>query len=197
MSYTFVRIHRKNSDDYGEWFLKPGSLDDINEHWEAYCGFEIRKTIHERVQHVSKYGRAGHPTTQFGLGVDAFCMATNLNFAEGCVNIERETYRNRIRDFEMGREIYLNEGMTVYMLDDRFFEVSETVVKDTLSFPSKKNWTMDDVRYMQWNMLGNKGTHWYAKVGRRDVVDAQGHMKWDTRKEAEAAAAWFLENKLS
>ena len=193
--YKFVRIHKKNSADYGDWFFKPESLDDINEHWKTYCGAEIKKTIHERVQHVFKYGRAGHPTTQFGMGVEAFCTATNLDFAEGCVNIEQEALRNRIRDFENGREIYLNEGMTVYMLDDRFFEVVETVEVENLEFPTKKNWTMDDVRYMQWNMLGNTGDHWYAKLGKRDIYDEEGHMKWDTKSEAEKAAKWFIDNK--
>ena len=49
---------------------------------------------------------------------------------------------------------------------------------------------------MQWNMLGNKGTHWYAKIGKRDIHDSEGNMKWDTKEEAENAAEWYLANKI-
>lgn len=193
--YKFVRIRKKNSDEYGHWFFKPESIDGINEHWKTYCSSEISKTIRERVQHVLKTGTSGHPTTHFGTGVDALCTAFNLNYAEGCVNLERETYSNRVSDFNKGREIYLNEGMTVYMLDDRFFEIAESLELENMDFPAKQKWSADDVRYMQWNMLGNTGDHWYAKLGKMDIYDAEGHMKWDTKAEAEKAAKWFIEHK--
>ena len=199
MPYTFVRIHRKNSDDYGVWYLKPNSVQDIQDHWDTVCASQMRDTVEHRFR-TATFGDKGvmfkHPVTEFGIGVEAFCQATNRVYAVGLLEVENEAYRSRMSSFEKGQDIYLKEGMTVFSLDDRFFEVSETVVKDTLSYPTKKKWGMEDVRYAQWNMLGNRGTHWYAKIGRRDVVDAQGQMKWDTRKEAEEAAAWFLENKL-
>lgn len=194
--YTFVRIVRKDTDEYGTWFFKPKSLDNINEHWKICCSPEISKTIRERVQHLLKTGMAGHPTTDFGWGVDTLCSVYNLTYVEGCVNIEHQAYRNRINDFEKGREIYLAQGMTVYMLDERFFEIAETCEKENLCYPERKNWTIDDVRYMQWNMFGNTGEHWYAKIGKYDIRDKKGNMKWDTKKEAENAAKWFLKNKM-
>ena len=85
--------------------------------------------------------------------------------------------------------------MPVYMIDDRFFEIAETVESEKFAYPTKKNWCLDDVRYMQWNMLGNRGTHWYAKIEKRDIYDEQGRMKWDTKDEAVKAAEWFIKNK--
>lgn len=55
---------------------------------------------------------------------------------------------------------------------------------------------MKDVRYMQWNIHGNKGTHWYAKIGNLDIKDKDGNMKWDTKPEAENAARWYITEKL-
>ena len=37
------------------------------------------------------------------------------------------------------------------------------------------------------------GEHYYAKIGKLDVVDEQGNQKWNTKREAEAAARWYIE----
>lgn len=201
MPYTFVRIHKKNSTDYGVWYLKPDNVQDAIDHWKTICASEISETVRHRISGAA-YSEDGavmfpHPVTPFGMAVQAFCETTNQIYALGLLEIENLAYRSRIDSIRKGQEIYLAEGMKVLILDDRFFEVAETVTKDTIVYPSKKKWGLEDVRYMQWNMLGNKGTHWYAKIGNRDITDNNGNMKWDTKSEAEEAASWFLENKLN
>ena len=202
--YKFVRVHRKGTDDYGVWYFKPRSMEDLKLHWTTVCGSEIRTHINERFEKSVLVEREGdepyiitpHPTTQFGMGVEAYLDVVNGNYALGMLELENIAWQSRKESFEKGRDIYLAEGMTVYEIDDRFFEIAEELEKEELVYPTKKNWTIDDVRYMQWNMLGNKGTHWYAKIGKRDVYDSNGNMKWDTKEEAEKAAAWFIEAKL-
>lgn len=196
MSYEFVRVHKKESKDYGTWFLKPKSIEQINEHWKTICSSEIKKTIKDRIDGVLKHGRAGHPTSSFGITVDALCDVYNLSYVEGCVNIEREAYNNRVSDFEKGRNILLAESMTVFMVDERFFEIAERKNCENLVYPTQKEWTIDDVRFMQWNMLGNTGEHWYAKIGKHDIYDQDGNMKWDTKRDAERAALWFIKTKM-
>lgn len=196
MSYNFVRVHKKNSKDYGNWFMKPESLEQINEHWKTICSSEIKKTIKDRINGVLKYGRAGHPTTSFGTTVDCLCDVYNLSYIEGCINIEQQAYKQRHDSFLKGEEIYLADSMTVFMIDDRFFEIAETRTCENLVYPTQHEFSMDDVRYMQWNMLGNTGEHYYCKIGKYDVFDSHGNMKWNTKKEAEQAAKWFLENKM-
>ena len=204
MSYKFVRVHRKGTDDYGVWYFKPRSFDDLKLHWNTVCSSEIRKHINERFEKSVLVEREGdepyistpHPTTQFGMGVEAYLEVVNGNYALGMLELENIAWQSRKESFEKGRDIYLAEGMTVYEIDDRFFEIADELEKEEFVYPTKKKWTMDDVRYMQWNMLGNKGTHWYAKIGKRDVYDSNGNMKWDTKEEAEKAAAWFIEEKL-
>jgi hypothetical protein len=204
--YTFVRVHKKNTTDYGTWYFEPKSVDEIKEHWKVICGAEIKETVDDHVKNTFNNGLTSHSTTQFGMGVEAWCQVINqtyagfnpgMSFLFGALNVENEAYNSRIKQFERGDKIYLANGMTVYGLDERFYEIVETVEKETLSYPTKSVYTTDDVKYMQWNMLGNKGQHWYAKVDKYDVRDAKDNMKWDTKVEAEEAAKWFLDNFLN
>ena len=50
------------------------------------------------------------------------------------------------------------------------------------------NFIRKDIRYIQWK----DGSHWYAKIGKYDVVDENGNQKWNTRNEAINAAYSFL-----
>jgi len=206
--YKFVRIHKKSDQsDYGCWFLEPSSIEQINEHFDKVCGFEIRKGVDEicKKADVNDDGVlkwSGHIITPFAYSVfadmdaNAATNAVNLNFLQSCINVENAAYQTRVKSFLDGQTIYLAESMTVFMLDERFFEIVETIEKYLLVYPHKEKYTLGDVRYMQWNMFGNKGTHWYAKVGKRDIVDKEGRMKWDTKSEAECAAKWFIDNQL-
>jgi len=194
--YKFVRIGKKNTDEYGEWFFEPLSIDDVNEHWRLVCCPEISEGVKRLTISVLKRGCFSHSTNSFGIAVEAFCKATNQTYALGCLHIENESYKNRVRDINEGKKIYLPERMTILMLDERFFEIKETAEKDSLVYPTKDRITIKDVRYMQWNMLGNTGNHWYAKIGSRDIYDDNGNMKWDSKEDAEKAAKWFIDNVL-
>jgi hypothetical protein len=200
MSYKFVRVHRKGTEEYGIWYFKPRTIEDVELHWREVCAAEIRLGVQERFDasqvHDDGYVLFHHPTTQFGMGIEGYCCALNKSYIEGMIELENLAYKTRVESFIRGDDIYLTEGMTVYMMDDRFFEIAEEVEYDCFVYPAKKDWSIDDVRYMQWNMLGNVGTHWYAKIGKRDIYDSEGNMKWDTKEEAENAAEWYLYNKI-
>ena len=49
-------------------------------------------------------------------------------------------------------------------------------------------YTINDIRYIQWK----DGSHWYAKIGKYDVVDENGNQKWDKYNDAINAAEKFL-----
>jgi hypothetical protein len=197
MSYKFVRIHKKNTDEYGIWYFKPRTIEDVELHWREVCGAEIKLGVKECFDISQGCGDVKHPITQFGRGLEAYCTGFNKSYIEGMIELENIVYQTRINVFNRGDDIYLREGMTVYMMDDRFFEIAEEVETETFIYPTKKEWTMDDVRYMQWNMFGNTGDHWYAKIGKRDIYDSEGNMKWNTKTEAENAAKWFLVEKMT
>ena len=78
--YKFVRVHKKGTAEYGCWYFKPQSLEDVNLHWKEICGAEIKKHVQERFEKsvlIERNGKepyihAPHPTTQFGMAVEAY-----------------------------------------------------------------------------------------------------------------------------
>lgn len=196
--YKFVRIREKNSSDYGTWYLKPQSIDDVNQHWNNVCGREIREAVRERMDKmvVDEHGRpfTPHPATQFGHVVEMMLNINGGRYIESALNVEQLAYNSRIDAFKIGLDIYLPENMLVFCFPIGY-EIDETIERETLEYPTKRDWETDDVRYMQWNLMDVKGKHWYAKLNNIDVVDKNGNMKWNTKKEAEDAAKWFVEEK--
>ena len=192
MSYTFVKIGRINSTEDGKdtciWFFKPNKFEQIIEHWEKYPSAVIHegaKTIVDRTRSDIR----GHSTNHFVLAVETLNNVTCGNIIMDMVQIENAAYNNRINDYINGREIYLTTDMTVYMMDERFFEIKETVVKDTLTFPHEEKPSLEDVNYIMWE----GGQHYYAKIGKLDVLDKNGNQKWNTKEEAIEAAKWYIE----
>ena len=37
------------------------------------------------------------------------------------------------------------------------------------------------------------GQHYYAKIGKLDVLDKNGNQKWNTKEETIEAAKWYIE----
>lgn len=72
-----------------------------------------------------------------------------------------------------------------FMLHDGSYEVLKTIVKDDFIFPKNKE---EEVRIIHWQ----DGSHYYAKIGKEDVV-WDGEQKWGTRQAAEAAAEKYIE----
>lgn len=194
--YTFVRIHKKNSGEYGHWYLKPNSQEQVEEHFRKICGRVIKDGVHNYCNSVyvdqnGKFQRH-HTSDPFSTLVNMELDFRGGTFFERALEIEALALKTRMDSFAKGDEIYLAEGMTVFCMPSTC-EIVETIDKDELEYPSKKNWTMEDVRYMQWGLIDNKGEHWYAKICNRDVIDKDGNMKWNTKAEAERAAEWFID----
>lgn len=68
--------------------------------------------------------------------------------------------------------------------------VIKTVKSDF--FPDEiKKFDIQDVRFSQWR----GGTHWYARLPDGTDIEVDGDLKWNSRKEAVAAAKKFLRNR--
>ena len=67
-------------------------------------------------------------------------------------------------------------------------EYEDECWKDELEYPEPDTYTVNDIRYIQWK----DGSHWYAKIGKYDVVDENGNQKWDKYNDAIVAAYKFL-----
>ena len=71
--------------------------------------------------------------------------------------------------------------------DDMEPEIEDECYKVEMEYPKPSKYTKNDIRLIQWK----DGSHWYAKIGREDVV-MYGKQKWDTKEEANKMAEKYL-----
>lgn len=201
--YKFVKIKKGNSDKDGIWYFKPQSEEQVKEHFKTVFGREIKDGVRDRFEgtHLieDKNEPDGfwvyneHPTTPWARAVEPIMALLGCSWIEAATHLENQVINNRITDFRKGEDMFFDNGVVQTFLVEGD-EIVDEIEKDTLEYPIEAQHSLEDVRYMQWNMpdLPTKGTHWYAKVGRLDIKDKDGNMKWDTKAEAEKAAKWFI-----
>ena len=190
--YKFVKIRPKNKQNAnGFWYFVPNSIEQVQEHFNKIFGQEISAGIKDKLGSIEKNK---HPETAWRHAVDITNMFSGNPWVVDAVNLENAVLRNRINDFLKYGEIYLADGVQQFMYREDIFEIVETVESKMLSYPKEAQFHLEEVRYMQWDVPGfPKGEHWYAKIGNLDVRDKEGNMKWNTKAEAENAAAWFCQ----
>lgn len=208
MDYRFVKIRRKRSESNGTWYFNPRTEEQVIEHFKTVIGAEIRDGVKDytngsvKVEDKSKPEGYriyhSHPTTPWARAVEPYWHLTGGMWIEASIRLENELYRQRLESFRSCNEMYLDNGVVETRLADGD-EIVEERFEKSLVYPMDAGVRIEDVRYMQWNMpdLDMKGEHWYAKIGNRDIVDKDGNMKWNTKAEAEEAAKWFIDNKVS
>ena len=192
MIYTFVKVQQKTMPDGKQpkafWLFRPQTEEQILEHWQKYASATINDGARILTQKIFK-GIKGHFTNDFEQAVETWQTSTGDNLFQSMAHIEREALKYRLRSFRDGRQIHLSHSIQVVTIDSRFSDIVSVTERDTLTFPDEDKPTMSDVRFLVWE----GGTHTYAKIGKLDVVDAQGNQRWNTRQEAEAAARWYIE----
>ena len=133
-------------------------------------------------------GTKGHFTNEFEQAVEVWMNSTNDSLIVSMLQIENEAFRNRLQMFRSGREIYLSHSIQVVTVATRFVDILTMTERNALTFPDEEKPEMKDVRFIVWE----GGVHYYAKIGKLDIVDKDGNQKWNTRAEAESAARWYI-----
>lgn len=204
MDYRFVKIKR---GDKSSWWFNPRTEEQLLEHFEKIFGAEIRDGVQDYIQSCHKVADKSepegywiyhaHPVTPFNKAVEAITYVHGGYWIAHAASLENQVLNNRVKAFERGDEMYLDNGVVETRLVNGD-EIIEERFEDDLIYPVETQCRIEDVRYMQWNEpeMGIKGSHWYAKIGKTDIRDKEGNMKWDTKKEAEKAAKWFIYNKI-
>lgn len=189
--YHFVRIGQVGfTTKETSWYFVPESIEQIKEHWDKYVGMQIKSGIQEIIKNLSNQNMgklSEHYRTTWGSLIEQVSGIKEKSYLETSIEEENMLWKNRIDMFYKYDEIYLSDGLTTFMLVDGYTEIKEHVYKDKLEFPTEK-YTMDDVRYIQWD----GGKHWYAKIGNLDIV-VDGDQKWNSKHEAEYAVKRYFE----
>ena len=191
MSYTFLKIKEKNSNKSGSWYLLGDSVDTIKEHFKTYGKSYFREGLDAYIDWCKK-GKIGHYNHKFPYIVEVTAQLPEnqgLPWVVVATKVENSMLQSEIDLFNKGVGFYLNKEM-VSLVDNSTLEIVETVIKEKLVYPDDEKMSLDDVRYIQWD----NGTHWYAKIGKFDVIDENKNQKWLTKEEARCAANWFIEN---
>lgn len=186
--YHFVKIkERNNPKSKGMWYLKADSVSTIHEHFLKYVGAEIKQGMKEIISRAS--GKIGHYTNKFASTVD---IMMQLNEGKPyfivATELENEMLQTRIRGYINGREQYLTDSLSVLIMSPNV-EIIDEEYKSELVYPHESKPSLEDVKYMTWY----GGKHWYAKIGKIDIVDRDNNQKWNTKEEAEEAAKWYIE----
>ena len=191
MNYKFIKVQSKslpdNTEAKGYWLFCPQTEEQLMEHWNKY----VKSVISDGSRKLTKKifsGTKGHFTNDFEQAVEVWMNSTNDSLMVSMVRIENEAFQNRLRMFRSGREIYLSHSIQVVTVDTRFVDILTTTERNVLTFPDEDKPEMKDVRFIVWE----GGVHYYAKIGKLDIVDKDGNQKWNTRAEAESAARWYI-----
>lgn len=191
MDYKFIKVKSKslsdNAEAKGYWLFCPQTEEQLIEHWNKY----VKPVISDGSRKLAKKifsGTKGHFTNDFEQAVEVWMNSTNDSLIVSMLQIENEAFRNRLQMFRSGREIYLSHSIQVVTVDTRFVDILTTTERNVLTFPDEEKPEMKDVRFIVWE----GGVHYYAKIGKLDIVDKDGNQKWNTRAEAESAARWYI-----
>ena len=191
MDYKFIKVQSKslldNAEAKGYWLFCPQTEEQLIEHWNKY----VKPVISDGSRKLAKKifsGTKGHFTNDFEQAVEVWMNSTNDSLIVSMLQIENEAFQNRLQMFRSGREIYLSHSIQVVTVDTRFVDILTTTERNVLTFPDEERPEMKDVRFIVWE----GGVHYYAKIGKLDIVDKDGNQKWNTRAEAESAARWYI-----
>lgn len=205
--YKFIKYKTTHNGEtfISDWCFEPQSMDDVLEFSLKYtkglattefgnmCQYLIKNFNQES---YDKYGintkwifNNEHPTSPYGIGIDFVMNTMGLPLMVASEKLMKDTMDGRINAWNSGmRCFYPNDGFRCIRFDDRFSEVCDEIFNDSIVFPDIDRPSIEDVKFMVWD----GGKHWYAKIGKMDVV-VDGQQKWNTKNDAIEASKKFIE----
>lgn len=199
--YTFRKIKLPDWTK-PQWYFRPNDIMDIVNHFNTICKREISAGCKEYVENavVCPDGTIyhPHPDTPFGASVDMLSSTMGIPWVQAAVTLENQTLNDRLEVFRDPKciNLYLADNLTWFVeYEGMHVDVIDEVGRLALEFPVEQIFTYDDIRTMKWDIPGMsiKGTHYYAKVNKFDVIGPDGAMKWNTAAEAIKAGQWWVD----
>ena len=198
--YKFVRFKSLiDGEESKKWWFVAKSGGDVIEHAEKFLVPTMQEGFNsaskDAIDAIFKFGDVSlmrHPTNEIASAIERISTIKYKPSPMAFFNTGNEMLQTainqRLKEVEKGKTIYLENGVREFGFSPLHYEIIEEYYSDELVYPDFLIPTLDDVKYIQWT----GGYHWYAKVNREDVVDELGNQKWNTKKEAEEAAKWYI-----
>lgn len=186
--YHFVKFN-------STWYLKPECLQDIVDHFTKICGREFKEGFEDFRDNVRIYrdkdGNVknvsyNHTSSVWRYAVEMEMEFKGLSWLNTADSLEKRTFEDRINRFKNNKPIYFPCSLAIYPpIEHPIYD--EEKWTDELIYPFEYNY--DEVRFIQWP----NGKHWYAKIGKIDIVDKYGRQKWCDKSYAQEIAKKFCE----
>ncbi len=201
--YEFVRFKSLTTGEESyKWWFAAKTARQVMEHAEKFFKPTMQEgfnsAAHDAVEAIFKYGGImTHPTNEVASSIEViteikgFKRSSPLALFDTANELLLTAINNRLKDIDNGNVVYVEDGIRQfgYTLKNPYFEIVEVYYSDKLEYPDFNKPTLNDVRFIQWD----GGKHWYAKVNKEDITDELGRQKWDSKREAEDAAKWYIE----
>lgn len=192
MSYNFVKIKDTRTGLKYPWILECTDVETLVEHTDKCMGHTIREGVEDwfgktmnSITLNSGYVYKEHFNTEWAGVCDMFSKMKGEHFIKSSTNLESQVMQGKLKQLLNGRTLYLRE-IGSYMIDSKDFIITNRMVSETLVYPG---YTKDDIKIKKWQ----GGSHYYAKIGKMDVVDKDGNQKWNTHERAMEIALKELE----
>jgi hypothetical protein len=160
------------------WMIVLESIEDLLDYNEIYQASEIKDSLRELI--TKNY--AMHNTFNWGYLVELISSLKGESIIKTSCNLELEVFNSRMQCILQSGKMYLNTNGAGFP-HSKDIEIVEEIEKEGWPEYSKK-----DIKIIQWP----NGKHFYAKIGKLDVV-IDGIQKWDTYEEAKIAANNYFE----
>lgn len=195
--YHFVKI-RFYRENKSYWYLKPECKQDIEDHFNIIVNKDIAMGTQERISNsiLCKHSDGSlyewfpkEHDTDWNMSVSCINHVFKEDWNFTALKLRSKTFDNRVEDFEKGRNMYLSNGLQIFIWpikNDGYCEIIEEKFENELIYPIEEHKHFADVKY---NCTGL--SKWSAKIGNRQVKDKEGNTIWLTKHEAEIAARWF------
>lgn len=178
MKYIFIKIQDKKLPQLEyDYMLYCDSIELLLEHTSSYMDNHIKEGLEDYFQNSNS-----HSTTIWRNQMETLSMIKQMTVLNASTYLQNTVLNNKMQSIHKFGSILLSERGTYMLLSDNY-TILDKIILDSMIYP------MGDysIRVIKWD----GGKHFYAKVGKFDVVDKQGNQKWDSRFRANEKAEIF------
>lgn len=180
--YKFVKVRDNRIGLVSNWKLYCNDIIQLIEHTEKYCGRLIGQGIEE---YFTNNTGAELKSNWAKLCVMRGEKNKTPFYIESTI-LENTIYKNKANCIFKNGHVLLNDnGSYMYITDSD--EIVETVEKEQMIYP---HYSKSDIEIKKFE----NGKHYYAFIGKLEVVDEDGNKKWNTYEYAEKMAIDYLNN---
>lgn len=178
MEYRFIKIQDITLPklDY-DYMLYCDSVELLLEHTKLYMDIHVKEGLEDYFQN-----NKNHSTTIWRNQIESLSKIKQMTVLDASTYLQNKVLLSKLKTIHNFGSILLSDRGT-YMLLTEHYKIVDEVISHCMVYPYGDY----SIRIIQWN----GGKHYYAKVGKFDVVDKYGNQKWNSRFIANEKAEEF------